>query len=73
MAKRTEQCKTGSAGLLTCISLTRSEVLELVVLLTAQAVGETAPGLQAGAVPEIRIMDRGVTVERILCYVEDGK
>ena len=73
MAKRTEQCETGSAGLLTCISLTRSEVVELIALLTAQAVGETAPGFQAGAAPQIRITDRGVIVERIAFYVEDGR
>lgn len=51
-------------------ALSRKEAADLVGLLTAQLAGVTLIGNQGGACPEIKIVDRGVVIRRLVLMLE---
>lgn len=57
-------------GFGTVITLSPSEALDLVTLLTGQLANLPVPGRMSGAAPEIKIDDRGRFEEKLAFFVD---
>lgn len=53
------------------VAISRKEAVELIAFLAGHLAGQAVPGNHTGVAPEIRIIDRGVCVERIGLMIDD--